>query len=232
MPMTDKRRILPAICIGACTFYALAGARLAHAQQAGANYGPYVSIAGGVSFPDDMSMTLRNPAGGPPQSRDVNFNTGFNINGAIGEKWTNGFRTELELGYRHADISRFDAVSWTGSQKVLGLMGNVLYDIDTHGGLTFSVGGGAGVGHNKWDNVAPAAGGGPVFDSHDTNFQWQAIGEVSVPVSTRLAAFADYRYITLYDNAFTSPSGARISAGTDHSNNILVGLRFFFSPRA
>jgi opacity protein-like surface antigen len=221
---TDMRRIMSSMIVGG----ALIGAAAAQAQDTGPNYGPYVSIAAGLNDPKSMDFALRNPTTAAPVGSTAHFDTGYNFNGAFGTKWTNGIRTELEVSYRKAGMDHIGATAVDGSQKTLGLMGNVLYDIDTLGRINFSVGGGVGVGHSKWDNVRAA--GLPTFNDHDTNLQWQAIGEVGLPIGRQLALFADYRYITLYDNNFISTTGtARASAGTDRSHNVLVGLRYFFN---
>ena len=221
---TDMRRIMSSVILGG----ALLGASTAGAQDVGANYGPYVSIAGGMSDSRDMNIALRNPITAAPSNRNVGFNTGWTLNGAFGNKWTNGIRTELEVSYRKVGVDHLDGTTLNGSQKVLGGMGNVLYDIDTGSRINFSVGGGVGVGHSKWDNVRGA--GLPTFNTSDTNLQWQAIGEVGMPITRNVSLFADYRYITLYDNNFASTTGtARASAGTDRSHNVLVGLRYFFN---
>jgi opacity protein-like surface antigen len=221
---TDMRRIMSSIILGG----ALCGGAAAHAQEAGANFGPYVSIAGGINDPKSMNVALRNPLTAAPSNRTVNYDTGYNFNGAFGTKWTNGIRTELEVSYRKSGVDNIGGTTVDGSQKTLSLMGNALYDIDTGSRLNFSVGGGVGVGRAKWDNVGGA--GLPTFNDHDTNLQWQAIGEVGLPIGRQMALFADYRYITLYDNNFVSTTGtARASAGTDRSHNVLVGLRYYFN---
>lgn len=220
---TDMRRVMSSTILGLALF---AGA--AQAQDLGANYGSYVSIAGGLSDSKDMNIALRNPLTAAPVSNTIHTNTGWTLNGAFGNKWTNGIRTELEVGYRKVGLDRMNATTVDGSQKTLSVMGNVLYDIETGSKVNFSVGGGVGIGRAKWDNVRGT--GIPSFNDTDTNLQWQAIGEVSMPVGERMALFADYRYVTLYDNNFVSTTGtARASNGTDRSHNVLVGLRYFFS---
>lgn len=220
---TDMRRIMSSTVLAAALF----GAHAASAQDYGTNYGPYASIAGGMSDSRDMHFALRNPLNAAPTSNTAGFNTGWTVNGAFGNKWTNNIRTELEVGYRSVGLDHINATAADGSQKTLSLMGNVLYDIDTGSKINFSLGGGVGVGRSKWDNVR--AVGYPSFQDKDTNLQWQAIGEVSMPVAQKMALFADYRYITLYDNNFYSTTGAaRASAGTDRSHNVLVGLRYYF----
>jgi hypothetical protein len=224
MRITGKRCLLSAVAL--CGAFGAASA--ASAQDI--SYGSYLSLGGGLNLPTNDTKVLRSPANSNlGVSREVSYNTGYNITGAFGYKWLGGFRTEAEVSYRHAGIDQFNNVDWSGSQGVWGFMGNVLYDFNTASKINFSVGGGIGVGRASWNNVtAPAA---PNFDSHDTNLQWQAIGEVGMPLSSQVHAFVDYRYITLYDSKFTSvPAGARISGGTDHSHNILVGLRYYFTP--
>jgi opacity protein-like surface antigen len=202
-------------------------ASAALAQQ-DVSYGPYASIAGGLNLTRDNTVVLRNPAtANLGTARDVTYSTGWNATAAFGDKWQNGLRTEAEVSYRHAGIDRFGVATGTGSQSVWGFMGNVLYDIDTRSKLNFSVGGGVGAGRASWNSVS--APGTPNFDDSDLNLQWQAIAEVGMPLSSQVHAFVDYRYITLYDSKFnSSPAGARVSGGTDHSHNILVGLRYYF----
>ncbi len=219
---TDMRRIMTSTILGLAL-----SAGTASAQDYGANYGPYVSVAGGMTDSKDMNIALRNPLGAAPTSNTIHTNTGWTVNGAFGNKWTNGLRTELEVAYRQVGADRINATTLSGSQKTLSLMGNVLYDIETGSKINFSVGGGAGVGRAKWADVRGM--GVPSFNDSDTNLQWQAIGEVSMPIGEKMALFADYRYITLYDNNFYSTTGtARASAGTDRSHNVLVGLRYYF----
>lgn len=220
---TDMRRLMSSTILG----FALLGAGAASAQDYGANYGPYASIAGGLTDSKDMTFALRNPLNAAPTTNTLHTNTGWTLNGAFGTKWTNNIRTELEVAYRKVGLDRINATAAGGSQKTLSLMGNALYDIDTGSKVNFSVGAGVGIGRAKWDDVR--ATGIPSFNDTDTNLQWQAIGEVSMPVGERMALFADYRYITLYDNNFISTTGtARASNGTDRSHNVLVGLRYFF----
>jgi opacity protein-like surface antigen len=224
MRITGKRCLLSAVAL--CGVVSAASAAFA---QEDVSYGTYLSLGGGLNLTQDDTKVLRNPdISNLGVSRDVSYNTGYNITGAFGYKWLSGFRTEAEVSYRHSGIDRLNTVDWSGSQAVWGFMGNVLYDFNTASKINFSVGGGVGAGRASWNNVtAPAS---PNFDSHDTNLQWQLIGEVGMPLSSQIQAFVDYRYITLYDSKFTSvPPGARISAGTDHSHNILVGLRYYFN---
>lgn len=224
---TDMRQIMSSTVLGVGLGLALFGAGAASAQDFASNYGPYASIAGGLTDSKDMSFALRNPLNAAPTANTLHTNMGWTLNGAFGNKWTNGIRTELEVGYRRVGLDRINATLADGSQKTLSLMGNVLYDIDTGSKVNFSLGGGVGIGRSKWDNVRAA--GVPNFNDTDTNLQWQAIGEVSLPVGEKMALFADYRYVTLYDNNFYSTTGtARASNGTDRSHNVLVGLRYYF----
>ena len=224
MRITGKRCLLPALAM--CGVFAAASAAVA---QDDVNYGTYASIAGGLNLTRDNTVVLRNPAtsnfGSP---LNATYGTGWNATAAFGNKWQSGLRTEAEVSYRHAGIDTLGVSNANGSQSVWGFMGNVLYDIDTRSKINFSVGGGVGAGHASWNNVN--APGVPNIDDSDLNLQWQAIAEVGMPLSSQVHAFVDYRYITLYDNKFdSSPAGARVSGFTDHSHNILVGLRYYFN---
>jgi opacity protein-like surface antigen len=200
------------------------------AQDAPENF--YVRLGGGLSQPEDSSIDIRAPVGTPVRGRDISFDMGFMLSAAAGYRFDNGFRTELEGNYRKANANDLDNASASGSQRVFGLMANVLYDMGNSTSFFPYVGGGLGVAWNKWNNVqgSPSATwlfGTPDFNDRDTSLQFQAIGGVTVPFTEVMDGFVEYRFIGTVNNKFHSvPPGSTASRHNDRSHNLLIGVRF------
>jgi opacity protein-like surface antigen len=113
-------------------------------------------------------------------------------------------------------------------------MGNLLYDIGDWIGFRPYVGGGLGMGWNKWSNVRGGASatfptGTPlIWDRDSAAFQWQAIGGLSHALGQRVEGFVEYRYIGLANSKFDGAGGAMASRHADRSHNALVGIRYNF----
>jgi opacity protein-like surface antigen len=147
-------------------------------------------------------------------------------------------RTEAEVNYRQSELDDIAGARTTGRQKVLGFMGNVLFDIDLGENSRFRpyIGGGAGVGYTKWKNVqADPSGtfplGGPRYDDRDKGFQWQAIGGFNHAINENMDGFIEYRYIGIENLKFHTRTPLGFSAASRHndrSHNLLLGVRFNF----
>jgi len=201
------------------------------------NVGPYVSLGAGVTMPEgaDARVLGPNPFLGPPVTNNpahFSWGTGYNIVAATGWKTSSGFRPEIEFGWRSTDLHRVNGISWSGKEDIFGVMGNLLYDFNTHSSFTPYIGGGVGAARNRFENVSgPSAVFTPsVYTGHDTNFQWQLIGGVSTQVSSHVALFAEYRYIRLDDNRIGSRSNptSAVVGYDDKSHNIIAGVRISF----
>ena len=196
---------------------------------------PYLSFGGGFSLPQDSNVDIRRPPAFAPVNANVTFDTGYILSGAAGYRWDSGFRTELELNFRKSTINDIAGAGSTGSQKVFGLMGNILYDFNPKGMWNPYIGGGLGIGWNKWNNVQAGrsatfpTGISPVYNDRDSAFSWQGIAGLSHPFSERVDGFVEYRYMNLFNNKFAgTPTPSFASRHNDHSHNLLVGLRFNF----
>jgi OOP family OmpA-OmpF porin len=196
--------------------------------------GPYFSFGGGLSLPEDSSVDMRIPVTTPVRNREVTFDMGYMLSGAVGYKWESGWRTELEGNYRESSLNDLATSSATGSQKIIGVMTNLIYDLGNSTTFHPYLGGGVGVAWNKWDNVqgSPNATflfGTAVMNDRDVSLQWQGIAGVSHPFTERVDGFVEYRYIGTFNNKFHSvPPGSTISRHSDRSHNLLVGIRFNF----
>jgi len=198
--------------------------------------GTYFSLGLGANFPGKSSVDFRAPgvASGAAVNGNTKFDTGYIMSGALGYRWSPMMRGEVEVNMRRASVDSIGELGAPGKQRVFGVMGNVLFDVTEIGAFRPYVGGGAGVGWNKWTNVSarpqptfPA--GTTTFTDKDTGFQWQAIGGASFPFTGRTDGFVEYRYIGLERGKFYgAAAGTTASRHSDRSHNLLAGVRINF----
>ena len=90
-----------------------------------------------------------------------------------------------------ATLDNIAGANAPGHQGIFGMMGNLLFDIGHSPSFQPYVGGGIGVGWNKWSNVQAAripglSAGYAIFnDTSPAVFQYQGIAGVSVPVAAK-----------------------------------------------
>lgn len=219
--------------------------------------GLYVGVGAGYNLLQDITTTVDAlpgrtvGAGSPPVMANapmrVNWAGGYALTGAVGWGFGNGLRMELEGSYRGNEQTHDG-----GQQSQLGLMGNVLYDINF--GLNWVspyVGVGAGYQAATWRNVSGSAsgideGGGPtsiVANQTLGAFAYQFIAGLSFPVDSvpGLSVTLEYRYLNLaasraYRAVGDTPlvsamfpnNSTHVHAGDDANQSVLVGLRYAF----
>jgi opacity protein-like surface antigen len=214
-------------------FLATVLSALASVASADEGYaGPYASIGAGLSIPSDVDLHFSNM---PPPIADfkgrLNLDKSFNVNGAVGYKWRGGFRAELEGSWRRSDVSGISNGPGSGHETVVSGMANFLYDFkdaaDSSFGVVPYIGGGVGFGRQKWKNIQGNLGV-PIINASFTAFQWQAIGGLSVPLTLRLLAFVEYRYIKLADKTVNILAASNVRLTDQGNHNIFLGLRYFF----
>jgi len=215
----------------ATSFIAAVGLSGAALAQTATQTGPYLSLGAGVNMPEHQRLYA--PGSSPAVTDSFSFDTGFEGVGAFGYKWNSGLRTELEVDYRHADVDTANGVDAQGSQRTWGAMANVLYDFPVSWRVQPYIGGGIGIGTDRWHNVSGGALAGfpaPTFTSQDTaQFQWQGIAGLNFALSPQTALFADYRYIDLDNRHFNAdPIGSFRSGRDQKSSSVLLGIRYFF----
>ena len=192
--------------------------------------GLYFGLGFGLHEAGNSTVSMQIPIGAGAAQNRVTFDTGWAVHGAVGYKWAQNFRSELEVGYRNASVGTVSGADWLGRQSAVGLMGNLLYDVGV--GTVFQpyVGGGAGIAITKWSSVRAA--GSPVFTDHSSKFQWQGIVGVTVPVRDQIDVYVDYRYVNSLNNSFNSaPAGSLINQHSDSSHNVFLGLRYTFGKK-
>lgn len=164
--------------------------------------GLYARLEGGVSFPEKLKQDLtHNPnlvfIVTPPSRQTVDAGTGYVAGGAIGFRYENGVRTELEYRYQSSDI---DEVAFSGGAPAASifpdasltahlLMTNVIYEFRNSSRLTPFIGGGVG---GAW--VKSALGSGDATDT-DLTYAYQGRAGIALAVNDTTRLAAEYVYV-------------------------------------
>lgn len=176
--------------------------------------GPYMSVQVGATFLDEARNDIQTIG---IQRVDTDFDTGFNVGGAIGFS-TGITRVEGEIVYRMNDFDGFG-----GDMSALSFMANGYYDIDTATPLRPYFGGGIGFAIIYLDSELPVVGR---VDENDTVFAYQIGGGVAYELNEFMALDLGYRYFATSDPSFRV-AGARIDSEYQ-SHNVSLGFRLSF----
>ena len=196
--------------------------------------GPYVGIAGGVNILQDSDVTVQNVGRG-----EAEFDTGWAGFLTLGWGFGNGFRVELEGGYRSNELGALTgpvtAVTGRatgGTQTQWSGMLNALYDMNL--GISWLypyIGVGVGYAQVNWDDVRTA--NGQRIDGNSGQFAYQGIVGVSVPVGVQgLSLTADYRYFATLDPEFTLAGTNNKVDSENRNHTFTIGLRYAFGGPA
>jgi outer membrane protein OmpA-like peptidoglycan-associated protein len=235
--MTKQRTL--AVLLGTAAVLAFYGTGAAQAQvvtNPNYTYGPYIGAAGGGSFLNDIS-----PNGGGADQKSE-FDPGFVGLGTVGWGFGNGFRAELEGGYRRNDLRsvRNSTDPNGGALGTMSLMVNGLYDIDPgmfgvdSYGFMPHVGLGVGWARPRFDN-AKSFNGNTVSGKDDV-LAYQGIAGVSYAVMPQVKLDLDYRYFGTDRGTFNSSPGlGGVGSPTRTSLNdqeVTLGIRYeFWAPQ-
>ena len=196
----------------------------------------YVGVGGGVMIVEDMDLDI----GTFDNAGALDHRTGYDVEGTVGYDF-GGFRAEVEVGYREADIKagRFTTPgipsqangtgTFTGStplngdSNALSFMVNGMLDFGDDDGLQGFVGGGAGVARVSVEPVFA----GPFIDDSDTGFAWQAIAGVREPLTRSIDVGLKYRFFNADNIDLVDQTGRDVSTRF-RSHSILGTLTFNF----
>jgi opacity protein-like surface antigen len=154
---------------------------------------------------------------------------GFDVGGRVGVK--NGpWRSEVEVNYRRNDVNSITAGTdpkASGSTQAFTFLGNAIYDFDMPGWswTTPHVGAGIGVAHLT---AKQRIAGATVLNSSDTQFAYQGIAGLRVPLAPSWALDLDYRYLATTDPTYRSPAGNRVSSAYS-THNVVLSLTYSFA---
>lgn len=185
------------------------------AAQAG-DAGWYVGGGGGVNLKRDGDV------GGPANDK-LEFDTGWLGLVRGGYDYGNGWRTELEAGYRANGVDKVNGVNQSGDVKTWDTMVNVLYELETGTMFRPYIGIGLGGANVSYHNVGGIAGSR--IDDQDWTFAYQGIAGANVDLTPNWAAFADYRYFATDQPDFNTDAGTELRA-EERNHSVVVGVRY------
>lgn len=205
---------------------------------------PYIEYDVGLTLMRNQNLTRTNP---PGLSGHIESEPGFNVGGAIGTKFLQHFRTEINVGYRQNDVERIGIQPGNkdgkGTLSMIHVLANAYAEYDFDLGVIPYFGLGAGFGqveidaHNKSDTLQ--------IDSDDNGFLWNAMVGLTIPwrnadnpERTTTAFNIGYRYLMTEDlnfrariNTVPPPVNGPIARQLDSeydAHEIVFGLRYFF----
>ncbi len=180
--------------------------------------GFYVGVGGGINAIHNTD--IEGPAFG---SNELNYDEGFVGTGIAGYKYDNGFRNELELGYRQNDIDEISDVNAVGETEVYSAMVNLLFDLDiTDTNFDTYIGGGAGGAFIRQKNVGPANG----TSVNDTELvpAIQGVAGISYALTNKADVYMNYQYFHAISPSYKTQNNLGVDSDYD-SSSLMVGLK-------
>lgn len=222
------------------------GLLLPFAASADDNGGWYAGGELGFGLSNSQKLSLSNNG----NTLTNNYNTGFGGGILGGYSFANGWRPEIEFGYRGANVSSIQQstpqVSSSQTNNVSGtmsletLMVNGWWDFRQSDGFFATVhpyvGAGLGGAHfnlngeslNTPSNAGWAASG-PLASGSATTFAYQIGFGAGIGLTPQWSASLDYRYLGTSSVSLTNENeGGGKLGGSYHSSSLLVGLKYRF----
>ena len=186
----------------------------------------YVSSFGGLNILMDPDVDAAGMSVGEGE-----FSQGFAFGGAVGLRFLDDFRAELEASYRQNDIDRLFTASANGDATSLALMANSYYDFpDLFGSRRTPVrpylGGGIGVARVAWNDVV--VGATPVTDDDEYIVAFQALAGVGIGVTDSITLTVDYRFFATPDVELDRSSGSSPFQMENLNHTVTAGFRVGF----
>ncbi len=162
----------------------------------------------------------------------VDTDIGWAALASVGYAYDNGWRVEMEGGYRHNGFNRLISAGGltapaNGDLDQYTLMANVLYDFPSASGVTFTLGGGVGADYARLDANAVGA----ALQDEDISLAFQAIAGLSYEMTSWLDLVLNYRYLYATDFNFSEPGAVppavnHLDTEALQQHTVTLGLRF------
>lgn len=157
----------------------------------------YIEYSGGASFVPNQDLKGADKSGSD-LSGELESNVGFHFGAAIGKRFTEHLRAEIQLTYRQNEATnlslRNEPDSAQGHIGLLAIMANGYVDWDFGIGVIPYVGAGIGWGSLEIDaknGVVP----GTRIEGQDSVFAWSLMLGGTYPINESLDLSLGYRYI-------------------------------------
>ena len=187
---------------------ALAGPAAASDAQ-----GWYLNLAAGFDHMGEVEVPqspLLNSAGGKIDK--INTGDSALIDGAIGFRFPDRIRAEMQVGYTDHNVDATNATSG-GSLRITSILYDVGYDLPITDRWDFTLGAGAGIGVTDVD--IPLVGGGHLATGTNTGFMWQGMAGFNYSLTDNIDLTFDWRYRSASVNRFYA-SDVSVLSGTNH----------------
>ena len=208
------------------TCVSVAAIALAAPAASAAEFTPYVSVFGGASLLNDLHIADSGT------QYTWHFNGGYILGGAVGVKWNELLRTELELSH-----AVWSANHWThtgdggyagaasGNLQATYLLGNVWFDVPTNGMVTPYVGGGLGVG---WANADVTGLKAASLLGGNSGLAFQLGAGLKFAVSESVDVDLGYRFKHITNITFSDQNGNPWTPTNLVSHNFQLGVTLKF----
>jgi opacity protein-like surface antigen len=178
----------------------------------------YLSSHGGAAFLQGTSIDYVN---GAAPNRDLSFNAGWALTGAVGYRPMPWFRVELEGGGRNNSISGINPGSGaSGSASATTLMLNGYVDIPIRSPITPYIGAGFG---KAWLSHSLSVDDATLSSSTTWPWAWQVIVGASTPMTLQWSVSVEYRYLATQHALFQDTQGLFYNSNYN-SQAVLLGL--------
>jgi len=191
--------------------------------------GWYGVFEGGGTYIHDVEVASGIPPALPVTST-VAAEYGLAGIAALGYAYDNGWRVEVEGGYRNNafETRTVGAVvtPMTGDLSQYTAMVNFMYDLPSSGPVTFSIGAGVGA---DWGRIDTPSLGTPI-SSDNVSLAFQGIAGMSIRMASWLDLVLNYRFLYVTGFEFEEPQVAPAVFHADFDSMsqhlVTVGLRF------
>lgn len=165
----------------------------------------YLEYSGGATYVPYQRLIGANPA---PESFEgrTESDFGFNVGGAIGMRFHENFRADLQLGYHRTEVDRMPIKGQRppaqGYTALLSVMANGYVDYDLGIGVIPYFGAGIGWGRLEIDAKNQSEFGGPLqtsVEGRDHVFTWSLMIGGTYPVNDLIDLSFGYKYIATTD---------------------------------
>lgn len=202
--------------------------------------GPYISLQSGYNIASAIKAKNLYQQGALQEGAgNLIFKNGYDLSGAVGYGFNDGWRVELEGNYIHnkANKARYLGTDYTESGHLArsGMFVNGIFDFDV--GLPWLypyLGAGLGFQQVGYRLSGPFTD----VDQTHTSLAYQGMVGVSLPIAPvmGLSATVGYRFVGLttarkYHGMINGEAGTFKAQG-EYNNQFNIGLRYEFAPPA
>jgi len=196
---------------------------------------PYIEYMVGVSIVPDQTLQGSGATGSGLWGRAEQDSAGYFVGGAVGARFLEHFRTEMQFGFRSTEVKKIAVQPGPrdsdGDLSLFSVMANGYVDWDLGVGVIPFIGAGIGWGMPRLD----AENNGNrlrqlSIDDTDSVFVWNAMLGGTLPISEVAELSLGYRYVQTEDIKLKSTiggTGQRVKFEYD-AHEVYLGLRFNF----